>query len=94
MKINKYWQHRTWPQNYSVTERTVIRLFPKNPTDMGVNVQNGSNIVGEWWSGSGRLCVGVHWVAFVWTEISSDFFSNLDHRGTSTWVRKVSLKFE
>lgn len=67
MKINTHEQHRTWPQNYSVIKRMVI--FLDNLTDVGVKIQNGGNIIVGWWSGSWRLCMGVHGVAFVWINL-------------------------
>lgn len=59
-----------------------------NPTDMGVNVQNGIHIV---ISVVVRFSDAVHWVASVWAEISSDFTSNSNHGGKLTWVRVASL---
>lgn len=29
MKINIHWQHRNWPQSYSVIKRTVTKIFPR-----------------------------------------------------------------
>lgn len=43
-------------------------IFLDNLTDVGVKIQNGSNIIVGWWSGSWRLLMGVHGVAFVWTR--------------------------
>ena len=41
-------------------------IFLDNLTDVGVKIQNGGNIIVGWCSGSWRLCMGVHGVAFVW----------------------------
>ena len=40
-------------------------IFLDDLTDMGVKIQNGSNITVGWWSGSRRLPMGVHAVAFL-----------------------------
>lgn len=60
MKVNIHLQHRNWPQNFSMTKRTVIKISPRQPNRHGCQCPKCSHIVFQWWSDSQRLCIGLH----------------------------------
>lgn len=53
-------------------------IFLDNLTDVGVKIQNGSNIIVGWWSGSWRLLMGVHGVALCGQESLNDSTTDSD----------------
>lgn len=64
MKVNIHLQHRNWPQNFSMTKMTLIKIFPRQPNRHGCQCPkwhpycyfSGSQILGR--CALGCICLG------------------------------------